>query len=109
MAGAGISLAQVRKIALALPEATESPHFQATSFRVRGKIFATAPDEQTLHVFVGEEPRSQALALYPAFIEKLPWGAKIVGLRIHLSAAESAVVADLLTLAWRAKAPKALQ
>jgi hypothetical protein len=53
--------------------------------------------------------RSQALALYPAFIEKLPWGAKIVGLRIRLPEADGAVVADLLKLAWRAKAPKALQ
>jgi hypothetical protein len=109
MAGAGISLAQVRKLALALPEASESPHFQATSFRVRGKIFATAPDAQTLHLFVAEEERSQALALHPGFIEKLPWGAKIVGLRIRLPDADKAVVADLLKLAWRAKAPKALQ
>ena len=109
MAGAGISLAQVRKLALALPEASESPHFQATSFRVRGKIFATAPDAQTLNVFVGEEERSQALALHPGFIEKLPWGAKIAGLRIDLPAADAAVVADLVKLAWRAKAPKALQ
>ena len=109
MAGVGVSLAQVRKLALALPEASESPHFQSTSFRVRGKIFATAPDAQTLHLFVAEEARSQALALYPAFIEKLPWGAKIVGLRIRLAEADRAVVADLLKLAWRAKAPKALQ
>jgi hypothetical protein len=109
MADAGVSLAQVRKLALALPEAAESPHFHATSFRVRGRIFATAPDAHALHVFVGEPVRSQALALHPAFIEKLSWGAKIVGLRIHLPAAERAVVAELLNLAWRAKAPKALQ
>jgi len=31
--------------------------------------------------------RTRALALYPGFIEKLPWGAKIVGLRIHLPGA----------------------
>ncbi len=109
MAGTGVSMAQARKLALALPEASESPHFQSTSFRVRGKIFATSPDARTLHVFVGEEERSQALALHPAFIEKLPWGAKIVGLRIHLPAAAEAVVADLLRSAWRCKAPKALQ
>jgi len=58
---------------------------------------------------VAEERRSQALALHPGFIEKLPWGAKILGLRIHLPAADAAVVADLVKLAWRAKAPKALQ
>lgn len=29
------------KIALAFPETTEAPHFEKTSFRVKGKIFAT--------------------------------------------------------------------
>ena len=53
--------------------------------------------------------RTRALALYPGFIEKLPWGAKIVGLRIHLPGAPEKVVAQLLEQAWRAKAPKALQ
>ena len=105
---AGTAFARMRTLALALPEATEAPHFQRTSFRVRGKIFATAEGEH-LHVFVGEEARSQALALHPGFIEKLPWGAKIVGLRIHLPSAPERVVAGLLELAWRAKAPKARQ
>jgi hypothetical protein len=102
------TLAQVRQLALALPEAAESPHFQSTSFRVRGKIFATSPDAAHLHVFVGEEARAQALALHPGFIETLPWGAKIVGLRIHLPKAPRAVVGNLLEQAWRAKAPKSL-
>jgi len=102
------TLARVRELALALPEATEAPHFQRTSFRVRGKIFATAEAEY-LHVFVDEQARSQALALHPGFIEKLPWGAKIVGLRIHLPSAKEKVVAGLIEQAWRAKAPKALQ
>jgi hypothetical protein len=31
-----------RKIALLLPEVTEAPHFEKTSFRVNKKIFATA-------------------------------------------------------------------
>jgi hypothetical protein len=50
-----------------------------------------------------------ALALHSGFIEKLSWGAKIEGLRIHLPKAREAVVAALLEQAWRAKAPKALQ
>jgi len=104
----GTTPAQLRKLALSLPEATEAPHFQRSAFRVRGKIFATVLDEH-LHVFVGEEQRSAALALYPAFIEKLPWGAKIVGLRIHLPRATEAVEVQLLRQAWSAKAPKALQ
>ena len=103
------TLAEARRLALSLPSTEELPHFQATSFRVRGKIYATAPDSDHLHVFLGEEARAQAVALYPGFIETLAWGAKIVGLRIHLADARNEVVAWLLELAWRAKAPKALQ
>jgi len=39
----GTSPLQVRQFALAMPEASEAPHFDMTSFRVRGKIFATMP------------------------------------------------------------------
>jgi hypothetical protein len=46
------TLAQARKIALALPEATEQDHHGALSFRVRGKIFATVPDSEHLRVMV---------------------------------------------------------
>lgn len=50
-----MTLAQVRRLALALPEAAEAPHFDYASFRVRKKIFATAPpDGMHLHVFVDE-------------------------------------------------------
>ena len=31
----------IRKLALAFPEAHEAPHFDSTSFRAKGKIFAT--------------------------------------------------------------------
>jgi hypothetical protein len=34
-----MTLSQVRRFALSLPETTEEPHFDRTSFRVRGKIF----------------------------------------------------------------------
>ncbi len=39
------SLDTVRTKLLALPEVTEEPHFEKTSFRVKSKIFATC-DEQ---------------------------------------------------------------
>ena len=101
---------RVRRFALSLPEAVEAPHFDHASFRVGGKIFATVPpDQRHLHVFVGEEQREPALALHPGFIEKLPWGGKIVGLRITLAQAEPAVVETLLRQAWATKAPKRLR
>jgi len=36
-----INIDAFRKLALSLPEATEEPHFDKTSFRVKKKIFAT--------------------------------------------------------------------
>jgi predicted DNA-binding protein (MmcQ/YjbR family) len=36
-----VTFENFRKLALSFPEATEEPHFEKTSFRVRKKIFAT--------------------------------------------------------------------
>ncbi|OYU94167.1 MAG: hypothetical protein CFE21_17205 [Bacteroidetes bacterium B1(2017)] len=36
-----VTLETFRKIALAFPDASEEPHFEKTSFRVKKKIFAT--------------------------------------------------------------------
>ena len=103
------NLDRVRRQALSLPETTEQPHFDYTSFRVRGKIFATAPpDGQHLHVFVDEEQRELALALHPACVEKLWWGEKVAGLRIDLAKANTKVVDELMRQAWARKAPKRL-
>ncbi|HWH81133.1 MAG TPA: MmcQ/YjbR family DNA-binding protein, partial [Burkholderiaceae bacterium] len=107
--GAPMKIATVRRFALALPEAAEAPHFDYASFRVRGRIFATVPPgDAYLHVFVADEARDAALAMHPEFLEKLRWGAKIVGLRVTLADADAAVVKRLVAQAWRAKAPKAL-
>ena len=104
-----MKLGDARRIALALPEAAEAPHFDFTSFRIRGKIFATAPpDGLHLHVFVDDEERERALELHPEFVEKLWWGKKVVGLRVTLGKASTAVVKNLLANAWKKKAPKAL-
>ena len=36
-----VTIDMLRKVALSFPEATEEPHFEKTSFRVKKKIFAT--------------------------------------------------------------------
>jgi len=36
-----VSIDTFRELALSFPEATEEPHFEKTSFRVKRKIFAT--------------------------------------------------------------------
>jgi hypothetical protein len=104
-----MKIAQVRQCALALPDATEEPHFEYSSFRVRGRIFVTVTaDEKHIHVFVGEAECEMALAVYPAFLEKLIWGGKVRGLRVFLSKASPAVVIRLVRGAWVHKAPKRL-
>lgn len=41
-----VTIDLLRKIALSLPEVTEEPHFEKTSFRVKNKIFATYDEKQ---------------------------------------------------------------
>jgi hypothetical protein len=92
---------------MSLPEATEQPHFDMSSFRVRGKIFATVPpDEAHLHVFVDELEASACAAENPAAFEPLRWGKQIRGVRIHLASAPAERVTELIEESWRRKAPK---
>ena len=61
-----MKLDEAQQLALSLPETSEAPHFDKTSFRVRGKIFATAPpDGEHLHVFVDEHATRAAVAEDP--------------------------------------------
>lgn len=104
-----MTLDLARKLALALPEATEAPHFEYTSFRIRGKIFATAPPGGgVLHVFVSEARREVAMLADGKHLEELEWGARVVGLRVRLTRAPVGLVRHLLTVAWTEKAPKRL-
>ena len=100
-------LEDVRRMAMALLGTTESPHHRYTSFRVRGRIYATAPMEGgSLHVFVDEEDRDRMVVLQPGTYEKLGWGRKIVGLRVNLDSARPDDVRALLRIAWQRKLGK---
>ena len=102
-----MKIGSIREHALALEAVTEEPHHNYSSFRVRGKIFVTIPpDEQFIHVFVGQDDREPALALYPEFIEALRWGGKVLGLRIELKSAKPAIVRSLVVKAYQARVLK---
>jgi len=104
-----VKLIDARRIAMSLPEVTEQPHFEYTSFRVKGKIFATAPPGgEYLHIFVADDDRELPLLMEPGVIEKLWWGGKVRGLRVTLHSAKIPMVAGLLKKAWSRRAPKAL-
>ena len=94
---------------MSLPAVTEEPHFHYASFRVKGKIFVTAPPEGTyIHVFAPDAAREVALETEPECVEKLWWGTKVVGLRVTLANARPPFVGNLVKDAWSAKAPKKL-
>ena len=99
----------VRRLALALPEATEAPHHEMTSFRVAGKIFATMPPTgDRVHIFVGPDEVAASCAEFPGVVEELWWGKKLSGCRVMLAEATRPVVRELLAESWRRKAPAKL-
>lgn len=102
------TLAQARKLALGLPEATEQDHHGMPSFRVRGKIFATAPDDTHLRVMVDEMEIRAAVAENPKACHEFYWGKRLACVVVDLKLANLALVRDLLTDAWIGKAPARL-
>jgi hypothetical protein len=104
-----MKVADLRRLATALPEVTEEPHFHFGSFRVRGKIFATVPpDGEFAHLFVPEPVREECLATHAHCAEALTWGQKVVGLRIDLGRVPPTLLRHLVRQAWAHKAPKRL-
>ena len=103
----GTSIAKFRELALSFPEAEESPHFDLSSFRVRGKIFATVPPgDEFAHVFVDDDEAMAAVHRLPDAYSDLWWGKKRSGVRAKLAVTPLDDLADLVEEAWRRKAPK---
>jgi hypothetical protein len=102
-----MNLKDARTFALSLPEATEEPHFEMSSFRVRGKLFATVPpDGDHLHIFIDEHETRGVVAGAPLAFEELWWGRRLCGVRVNLEAAGEETVFELLEESWRRKAPR---
>jgi hypothetical protein len=103
----GITAATVRRLALSLPETSEEPHHEMTSFRVASKIFATMPPAGgRVHVFVDEETVASYCAEFAGTVEELWWGKKLSGCRVHLGRTRVALVRELLIESWRRRAPR---
>jgi hypothetical protein len=98
----------VRKIALGFPEVVEQDHFGNPSFRVRGRIFATAPDGTHLNVMIDPFDVDAVVHAEPESCAELLWGKEVRGVRVSLPKAPPAIVEELLRVAWKRKAPKRL-
>lgn len=103
-----MNLEEVRRFALSLPEVTEQPHFEFTSFRV-GRIFATGPpDEEHLHIFLDPDESRALAGQDPEVFSELWWGRQLLGVRVRLAPADPTLICEVLEEAWRRKAPKRL-
>ena len=103
-----MNIETVRKIALRFPEAFEQEHFGNPSFRVRGRIFATVPDDTHLNVMIDPFDVDAVVRADPESCAKLLWGKELRGVRVSLPNAAPAMVEELLHVAWKRKAPKRL-
>lgn len=104
----GLSLHRLWRLALALPAAVEQDHHGVPSFRVDGKIFATVPDPDHLHVMVGPERIRSLVQTRPDVWQGVRWGGRLACARVDLGATSAEVVGPLLEEAWRRKAPSRL-
>jgi hypothetical protein len=99
-----------RKLALSLPEASESAHMGHPDFRVRGKIFATlGPDEEWGMVKLSPEEqklfvRTEANVFTPV---NGAWGRRGCTY-VCLEVATESAARQALIAAWRHTAPKCL-
>ena len=101
-----ITLAAVRRLALALPEAVERSHFDVPDFRVRNKIFAALPDGDRAVVVKTDPANADALVSWDRSAFWNEWRGRWLG--VWLYRVSLPVLRDLLTDAWRLVAPKKL-
>jgi hypothetical protein len=100
----------LRPLALKLPEALEQPHFGFPSFRVKGKIFATAQLDRPLAMLkLPVEVQQAMLAEHPETFSLPPgaWG-RSGATYVATDRVGRALFQDLVTTAWANTAPKAL-
>ena len=102
-----ISASEARALALALPEAVESSHFDTPDFRVRGKIFATLPGPDRMVVRIDPTDQAVLLAAEPATFSPCPgaWGLKGWTI-VWLASVDPDFLRDLLADSWRRLVPK---
>jgi len=100
----------VRRLALALPETSESAHMQHPDFRVGGRIFATLwPDEQRAVVKLSPGDQQMRVETEPDVFAPVPgkWGLR-GWTNVTLASADEPTLHGVLLAAWRTVAPKRL-
>jgi hypothetical protein len=99
-----VSADEARRLALALPGASEQDHHGRPSFRVGGRIFATLPDERTLNAMLDGDGIRTAVHDLPAACSERWWGTRLSAVQISLDAIGPQQLAALLADAWEHRA-----
>ena len=105
-----MTAADFRRMALALPEATEGAHMGHADFRVRNKIFATLDHTETLGmVKLNPEQQHEFVKAQPQIFVPVKggWGRR-GATHVRLAVADEEALGEALTIAWRNTAPKSL-
>lgn len=95
--------ADVRRIALALPETKEGSHMQHADLRVGAKIFASLPDEDTVVVKASPADLDFLTESNPESFRSV-WGGR--WLRVTLSRVSRPALKELLENSWSLTAPR---
>jgi hypothetical protein len=105
-----VNIETFRQLAFSLPEVTEAPHFEKTSFRVNKKIFATLDvKNSTACVKLSAIDQDVFLAFDNTVIYPVPnkWG-KQGWTIINLQTVREDMLTDILKTAYIETAPKKL-
>ena len=99
----------LRRTALALPEAAESAHFGKADFRVRNRIFASLPEASRGVVKLTPDEQEMLAGAEPGIFSAVTggWGRK-GWTSVDLAAIDAPTLEGALRLAWRNAAPKSL-
>lgn len=103
--------AAVRAVALGLPEAEEYEHGGLPAFRVHGTRFATMLDASTatVNLMLGEAGIREAAAAWPEHCSEQWYAGRLSSARVDFSDIDPGLLRELVTDAWRNRAPVALR
>ncbi|MFD1937796.1 MULTISPECIES: MmcQ/YjbR family DNA-binding protein [Nonomuraea] len=98
----------VRRIALGLPETAERPMYGTPAFYVKAKWFARIREEGDVLVVpvASEEHKRELIAAAPGSFFTLPHYDGHAAVLVRFTAVDVGELAELLTDAWRLRAPK---
>jgi hypothetical protein len=105
-----VTMAQVRAMAMALPEATEVITWGTDlTWRVRDKMFVVGgPDSPRISVKASKEDQAELIAMAPETFQVAAYVGRFGWVSIALSTVDKDELAELIIEAWRRTAPKRL-